>query len=63
MFSLNGEIKSESEEIPSLEDNSDEEIAYPIEGEALVITHVMNMQIKDDVENIFYTRCHIQNKV
>ena len=39
-----------------------------VEGEALVIKHVLNKQIKeDDVdqqrENIFHTRCHIQNKV
>jgi hypothetical protein len=38
----NGEVesesdKSESEEMPPLVDCSDEEIAYPIEGEALVI--------------------------
>jgi len=50
-----------------LVDCSDEEIAYPAEGEALVIRHALNMQIKeDDVdqqrENIFHTRCHIQNK-
>ena len=49
-------------------DCSDEEIAYPVEGEALVIRRALNMQIKeDDVdqqrENIFHTRCHIQNKV
>lgn len=52
----NGEIesksdKSESEEIPPLEDSSDEKIAYPVEMEALVIRRVLNMQIKeDDVE-------------
>jgi hypothetical protein len=68
----NGEVeseseKSESEEMPPLVDCSDEEIAYPVEGEALVIGRALNMQIKeDDVdqqrENIFHTRCHIQNK-
>jgi hypothetical protein len=59
--------KSESEEMPPLVDCSDEEIAYPVEGEALVIRRALNMQIKEDVdqqrENIFHTRCHIQNKV
>ncbi|KAL3566434.1 hypothetical protein D5086_031849 [Populus alba] len=60
--------KSESEEMPPLVDCSDEEIAYPVEGGALVIRRALNMQIKeDDVdqqrENIFHTRCHIQNKV
>jgi len=29
-----------------LVDFSDEEIAYPVEGEALVISLVLNMQIK-----------------
>jgi len=33
----------------------------------LVIRRALNMQIKEDVnqqrENIFHTRCHIQNKV
>jgi hypothetical protein len=68
----NGEVesgseKSESEEMPPLVDCSDEEIAYPVEGEALVIRRVLNMQIKEYVdqqrENIFHTQCHIQNKV
>jgi len=69
----NGEVesesdKSESEEMPPLMDCSDEEIAYPVEGEALVIRRLLNMQIKEDnidqqQENIFHTRCHIQNKV
>jgi hypothetical protein len=64
----NGEVESESEEIPPLVDCSDEEIAYPVEGEALVIRCALNMQIKEDDadqqrENIFHTRCHIRNKV
>jgi hypothetical protein len=40
--------KSESEEMPPLVDCSDEEIAYPVEGEALVIRRALNMQIKED---------------
>ena len=64
----NGEVESESEEMPSLVDCSDEEIAYPVEREALVIRRVLNMQIKEDDidqqrENIFHTRCHIPSKV
>jgi hypothetical protein len=70
----NGEVesksdKSESEEMPPLVDRSDkEEITYLVEGEVLVKRCALNMQIKeDDVdqqrENIFHTRCHIQNKV
>jgi hypothetical protein len=68
----NGEVeylsdKFESEEMPPLVDCSDEEIAYLVMGEVLVIRRVLNIQIKeDDVdqqrENIFHTRCHIQNK-
>jgi len=57
-----------SKEMPPFLDFSDEEIAYPVEGKALVIRRALNMKIKeDDVdqqrENIFHTRCHIQNKV
>jgi len=60
--------KSESKEMPPLVDCIDEEIAYPIKGEALLIRYAVNMQIKkDDVdqqrENIFHTQCHIHNKV
>jgi hypothetical protein len=40
--------KSKSEEMPPLVDCSDEEIAYPVEGEALVIRRALNMQIKED---------------
>jgi hypothetical protein len=43
----NGEVESESEEMPPLEN-----------GEALVIRHALNIQIKKDVdqqrENIFH---------
>jgi len=53
----NGKVESESKEI-----------AYLVKEEALVIRRALNMQIEeDDVdqqrENIFHTRCHIQNKV
>jgi len=45
----NGEVefesdKSKSEEMPPLVDCSDEEIAYPVEGEALLIKHALNME-------------------
>jgi len=42
----NEEVESESEEMPPLVDYRDEEIAYPIEGKALVIRCVLNIQIK-----------------
>jgi hypothetical protein len=40
--------KSKSEEMPPLVDCSDEEIVYPVEGEALVIRRALNMQIKEN---------------
>jgi hypothetical protein len=54
----------ESKEMPPLKDYSDEEIEYLVKGEAWVIRHALNMQIKEnDVnqhrENIFHTRYHI----
>jgi hypothetical protein len=44
----NGKVESESdksknEEMPPLVNCSDEEIAYPVEGEALVIRLALNM--------------------
>jgi hypothetical protein len=44
----NGEVESKSEEMPPLVDCSDEEIAYPVAGEALVIRRALNMKIKED---------------
>jgi hypothetical protein len=51
----NGEVeyetdKSESQEMPYLVDCSDEEIAYPVKGEALVIRCALNMQTREDVD-------------
>jgi hypothetical protein len=40
--------KYESEEMPPFKDCNDEEIAYLVEREALIIRHVLNMQIKED---------------
>jgi hypothetical protein len=37
--------------MPPLVDCSGEEIAYPVEGEALVVRHALNMQIKEDDVN------------
>jgi hypothetical protein len=34
--------------MPPLVDCSDEEIVYPVEGEALVIRRALNMQIKEN---------------
>jgi hypothetical protein len=39
----NGEVEFESEEMPPFMDCSDEEIAYQVEREALVIRCALNM--------------------
>lgn len=66
----NGEVETESEEdeMPPLEEASDEGIEYPVVGESLVARRALNTQIKvDDMEeqreNIFHTRCYVNNKV
>ena len=55
-------------EMPELEDASDNEaVQSPSHGELLVTRRIMNVQAKmeDEVqcENIFYTRCKVQDKV
>ena len=64
-----GEIETEDEDdtdpIPPLEDADEEE--YPAQGDLLVARRALSAQAKDDEEvqreNIFHTRCHVQNKV
>ena len=69
---VDGEVEIESEEdndqMPSLEDACDDNVEYPVEGESLVARRALSSQVKkDDMEqqreNIFHTRCHINNKV
>lgn len=67
------EIESESDrskddEMPLLDNCSDRDVKYLIEGELLWIWYVFNVQIKKyDVkqqrDNIFHIICHISNKV
>ena len=65
----NGEIetdnKSDCDSMPSLEDADDEE--YAVQGELMVARRALSVQAKEDDEmqrdNIFHTRCHVQNKV
>ena len=65
----NGEIETDNESdcdsMPSLEDVDDEE--YDAQEELLVARRALIVQAKEDVEvqreNIFHTRCHVQNKV
>ena len=67
-----GEIVTNNEEeeepMATLDDISDANLEYLVEGEALVTRLVLNTQVKEDDieqqrENIFHTRCHVQNKV
>jgi hypothetical protein len=69
----NGEVMTESEDdsdgMPKLVDASDDDgVVYPVTGESLVARRALNTHIKvDDAEqqreNIFHTRCHVNNKV
>ena len=66
-----GEVETEddSDDMPELVDASDEEgVEYPVEGETLVARRALNAQVKVEEmeqqrENIFHTRCHVNNKV
>ncbi|XP_042380029.1 uncharacterized protein LOC121972425 [Zingiber officinale] len=67
----NGEIETEEEDegnefTPSVEDTSDVELV--VDGQALVVLRDLHMQAKEDDdglqrENIFYTRCHVKDRV
>ncbi|RVW82157.1 putative mitochondrial protein [Vitis vinifera] len=68
---VDGEVETESEEnddqMPSLEDVCDDNVEYLVEGESLVARRALSAQVKEDDmeqqrENIFHTRCHINNK-
>uniref|UniRef100_A0A2N9H063 RNA-directed DNA polymerase n=1 Tax=Fagus sylvatica TaxID=28930 RepID=A0A2N9H063_FAGSY len=69
----NGEVMTESKDdsdgMPELVDASDDDgVVYPVTGESLVARRALNTHIKvDDAEqqreNIFHTRCHVNNKV
>ena len=64
-----GEIETEEElemeSMPPLEDGNDEE--YPVEGELLMARRALSVQVKEEDEvqreNLFHTRCLVQNKV
>jgi hypothetical protein len=69
----NGEVMTESEDdsdgMPELVDASDDDgVVYPVTGESFVARRALNTHIKvDDAEqqreNIFHTRCHVNNRV
>ena len=67
-----GEVKTESEgdddQMPSLENTYDDDMEHLVEGETLVAKRASSAHVKEDDmeqqrENIFHTRCHINNKV
>ena len=63
-----GEIMTDSEDkeelIPPLDDTSDVDLEYLLEGEALGTRHVLSTQVKEHQhENIFHTHYHVINKV
>ena len=69
---VDGEVEIESEsdadQMPMLEDTCDDDVEYTMEGESLVAQRALSAQVKEDDmeqqrENIFHTRCHINNKV
>ena len=60
--------EGEEELMEPLDETSDADLEYPMEGEALVTRRVLNTQVKEDdiekqLENIIHTCCHVQNKV
>ena len=61
----NQDHESGCDSMPSLEDADDEE--YAVQGELMVARRGLSVQSKEDDEmqrdNIFHTRCHVQNKV
>uniref|UniRef100_A0A2N9I824 CCHC-type domain-containing protein n=1 Tax=Fagus sylvatica TaxID=28930 RepID=A0A2N9I824_FAGSY len=68
---VNEEVETESEsdadQMPLLEDACNDDVEYPVEGESLVARRALSAQVKEDDmeqqrENIFHTRCHINNK-
>ncbi|XP_031398471.1 uncharacterized protein LOC116209047 [Punica granatum] len=68
----NGEIESadehesDTDSIPSLEDADD--VEHAVSGQTLVVLRALHVQAKEDGdelqrENIFYTRCHVKDRV
>ena len=69
---VDGEVETESkgdnDQMPSHEDACDDDVEYSVEGESLVARCALSAQVKEDDmeqqrENIFHTRCHINNKI
>uniref|UniRef100_A0A2N9EL82 CCHC-type domain-containing protein n=1 Tax=Fagus sylvatica TaxID=28930 RepID=A0A2N9EL82_FAGSY len=61
------ESESDADQMPLLEDACNDDVEYPVEGESLMAWRALSAQVKEDDmkqqrENIFHTRCHINNK-
>jgi hypothetical protein len=72
VMKLNNEVEidgeDEEEKMSSMEDADDVCVKYLVEAEVLMVRRILNMHIKvDDLEgqkeNIFHTRCYVQNKL
>jgi len=60
--------KDENRKMPQLKDVDDVCVEYLVEEETLVMRISLNIHVnvdnlKDQRENIFHTRCHVQNKI
>ena len=69
---VNKEVETEGEDdddqMPSPGDACDDYVEYPMEGDSLVARRALSAQVNENDmeqqrENIFHTRCHINNKV
>ncbi|XP_044465406.1 uncharacterized protein LOC123195651 [Mangifera indica] len=60
------EEESSDESMPPIEDASDVELEYALEGEALVSKRALSLHYKkendEQRENIFHTRCHVKGR-
>jgi len=64
----NGEIETDDEtELSNTQQEDEDDEEFAVHGELLVTRRALSVQIKEDEEdqreNIFHTRCHVQNKV
>jgi hypothetical protein len=72
VMKVNNEVdtdgKDENRKMPQLKDVDDVCVEYLVEEETLVMRISLNIHVnvdnlKDQRENIFHTRCHVQNKI
>ena len=69
---VDGEVETESkgndDQLSLPEDACDDDVEYPVEGESHMGRCALSAQVKENDmeqqrENIFHTRCHIDNNV